>query len=331
MQVAAGASLLLGWNELGHRLPVANDVVLGGFLLALGGLASARMLRSVDKDGSFPPAAPFVWALLWWLGIGLGEIHRFAPDDLHAGLGLLYLTATVLMLEGLARMVVLATGSCRVDHSAASAKEDPVMMERAFDEVARALDAGDLVGIFPEGKITADGNINPFRPGITRILNRIPATQPGARGTDGPARVVGQLLLAQGWRRNDEAFPPRHVLAHRTGDGGCRAGGRGLAGKAAGGGFRLAGRLRLGNAGYTGPVRLLVGVVAATHQRRRGSMRKPHGLGFSRIHGEDVGMHIAQNRQMVARGREVLADGQHFDAMGAKVTQGVEDFLVGFA
>ena len=56
----------------------------------------------------------------------------------------------------------------------ASAKEDPVMMEKAFDEVARALDAGDLVGIFPEGKITADGNINPFRPGITRILQRNP-------------------------------------------------------------------------------------------------------------------------------------------------------------
>jgi 1-acyl-sn-glycerol-3-phosphate acyltransferase len=56
----------------------------------------------------------------------------------------------------------------------ASAKEDPAMMERTFDEVARALDAGDLVGIFPEGKITADGNINPFRPGITRILARNP-------------------------------------------------------------------------------------------------------------------------------------------------------------
>jgi len=56
----------------------------------------------------------------------------------------------------------------------ASAKEDPAMMERAFDEVGKALDAGDLVGIFPEGKITADGNINPFRPGITRILARNP-------------------------------------------------------------------------------------------------------------------------------------------------------------
>ena len=56
----------------------------------------------------------------------------------------------------------------------APAREDPAMMERAFDEVGKALDAGDLVGIFPEGRITADGNINPFRPGITRILARNP-------------------------------------------------------------------------------------------------------------------------------------------------------------
>jgi 1-acyl-sn-glycerol-3-phosphate acyltransferase len=56
----------------------------------------------------------------------------------------------------------------------ASAKDDPAMMERAFDEVSKALDAGDLIGIFPEGKITGDGTINPFRPGITRILQRNP-------------------------------------------------------------------------------------------------------------------------------------------------------------
>lgn len=102
MQVIAGGALLVGWNELGHRLPVANDVVMGGFLLVLGGLGSARMLRSLGKESGIPPAVPFIWALLWWLGIGLGEIHRFAPEDLHASLGLLYLTATVLALEGLA-------------------------------------------------------------------------------------------------------------------------------------------------------------------------------------------------------------------------------------
>ena len=56
----------------------------------------------------------------------------------------------------------------------APAKEDAAMMERAFDEVARALDEGELVGIFPEGSITATGELNPFRPGVTRILERNP-------------------------------------------------------------------------------------------------------------------------------------------------------------
>ena len=56
----------------------------------------------------------------------------------------------------------------------APAKEDAVMMEKAFDEVARALDDGELVGIFPEGSITATGELNPFRPGVTRILERNP-------------------------------------------------------------------------------------------------------------------------------------------------------------
>jgi 1-acyl-sn-glycerol-3-phosphate acyltransferase len=53
-------------------------------------------------------------------------------------------------------------------------KEDPVMLERAFEEVARALDAGDIVCIFPEGRITTTGELNPFRPGIERILARNP-------------------------------------------------------------------------------------------------------------------------------------------------------------
>ena len=79
----------------------------------------------------------------------------------------------------------------------APAKEDPVMMERAFEEVGKALDAGDLVGIFPEGKITGNGEINPFRPGITRILarNPVPVVPMALRGLwgsffsrkDGPA------------------------------------------------------------------------------------------------------------------------------------------------
>lgn len=56
----------------------------------------------------------------------------------------------------------------------ASAKEDPAMMEAAFAEVGRALADGDLVGIFPEGNITHDGEVQPFRPGISRILESKP-------------------------------------------------------------------------------------------------------------------------------------------------------------
>lgn len=56
----------------------------------------------------------------------------------------------------------------------APAKEDQALMERAFDEVAAALDAGELVAIFPEGRITSDGEMADFRPGIARILERNP-------------------------------------------------------------------------------------------------------------------------------------------------------------
>ena len=56
----------------------------------------------------------------------------------------------------------------------APAKEDPKLMDAAFDEVARALEAGELVAIFPEGRITDNGELYPFRPGIRRILDRTP-------------------------------------------------------------------------------------------------------------------------------------------------------------
>ncbi len=56
----------------------------------------------------------------------------------------------------------------------APAKVDAAMMERAFARVSEELRDGNLVCIFPEGKITASGDINPFRPGITRILERDP-------------------------------------------------------------------------------------------------------------------------------------------------------------
>lgn len=56
----------------------------------------------------------------------------------------------------------------------APAKEDAAMKERAMDAIAQALADGELVCIFPEGKITSDGEINEFRPGVEDIVRRTP-------------------------------------------------------------------------------------------------------------------------------------------------------------
>ena len=56
----------------------------------------------------------------------------------------------------------------------APAKEDAALKERAFTEAADALKAGEIVCIFPEGKITDTGELNRFRPGLQRILEQAP-------------------------------------------------------------------------------------------------------------------------------------------------------------
>lgn len=57
----------------------------------------------------------------------------------------------------------------------ASAKDNPELKEKAFKEAAQALANGELVCIFPEGKITFDGEINPFKTGVEEILSRTSA------------------------------------------------------------------------------------------------------------------------------------------------------------
>lgn len=53
-------------------------------------------------------------------------------------------------------------------------KEDPELMQKAFDEVDAALAEGELVCIFPEGGLTKDGEISTFHKGVEHILARRP-------------------------------------------------------------------------------------------------------------------------------------------------------------
>ena len=56
----------------------------------------------------------------------------------------------------------------------ASAKENERLLNEAYEKVAEALAQGELVAIFPEGRITDTGELYPFRGGIRRIVERTP-------------------------------------------------------------------------------------------------------------------------------------------------------------
>jgi 1-acyl-sn-glycerol-3-phosphate acyltransferase len=84
----------------------------------------------------------------------------------------------------------------------APAREDPARTAHALDEVRRALEAGELVAIFPEGRLTESGDMNEFRPGVEQILatTPVPVVPMALRGLWGSAfsRARGGALAT--WR-----------------------------------------------------------------------------------------------------------------------------------
>ena len=56
----------------------------------------------------------------------------------------------------------------------AAEPDDVEMYHSAFQSIREALASGDLVCIFPEGKLTADGDVDTFRRGIERIVTETP-------------------------------------------------------------------------------------------------------------------------------------------------------------
>jgi 1-acyl-sn-glycerol-3-phosphate acyltransferase len=91
----------------------------------------------------------------------------------------------------------------------AAAKTDPALLERAFAEVDAALAAGEIVCIFPEGRLTLDGEVGEFRPGIERILaaRPVPVVPMALRG-----------MWASMWSQRDSRLRrmrvPRRLRAH---------------------------------------------------------------------------------------------------------------------
>lgn len=55
-----------------------------------------------------------------------------------------------------------------------SKRKNPEAYEKAFDQISEELNNDEVVCIFPEGKLTADGEIDEFKNGLTKILERNP-------------------------------------------------------------------------------------------------------------------------------------------------------------
>jgi len=87
----------------------------------------------------------------------------------------------------------------------APAREDPAALDRAFDRIDAELADGEVVCIFPEGKLTRDGEMSEFKRGIERILERrpVPVVPMALRGLWGSffSRRDGKAAMSQLPRR----------------------------------------------------------------------------------------------------------------------------------
>ncbi|HET9863255.1 MAG TPA: MFS transporter [Steroidobacteraceae bacterium] len=83
----------------------------------------------------------------------------------------------------------------------APAREDPAALQQAFDRIDAELAAGEVVCIFPEGKLTRDGEMSEFKRGVERILERrpVPVIPMALRGLWGSffSRRGGKAAMSQ--------------------------------------------------------------------------------------------------------------------------------------
>ncbi len=87
----------------------------------------------------------------------------------------------------------------------AGRSEDERVYERAFERIARYLAEGEVVCIFPEGKLTGDGEIDEFKAGVERILasNPVPVIPLALQGLWGSffSRAPHKGLFKRFWSR----------------------------------------------------------------------------------------------------------------------------------
>ncbi|MBH9551817.1 MFS transporter [Inhella gelatinilytica] len=93
-------------------------------------------------------------------------------------------------------------------------KEDPQAYERAFAAAEQVLREGDLLAIFPEGGITRDGTLQPFKGGLMKILDAqpVPVVPMALKNLWGSffSRIEGGQAMVKPFRRG--LFSPVEVV-----------------------------------------------------------------------------------------------------------------------
>ena len=83
--------------------------------------------------------------------------------------------------------------------------EDPAALQKAFDQIDAELADGEIVCIFPEGKLTKHGELNEFKKGVEKILDRrpVPVVPMALRGLYGSffSRHGGKTPMSKPPRR----------------------------------------------------------------------------------------------------------------------------------
>jgi len=159
-------SLFFGLGVLNALVAVYIYTVVPEFLLRFVAWCMANLLYRLRVEGEdhIPAEGPAVLvanhvSVVDWLIFGSISARpvRFVMTHEYFELPL------IRFLSRGAKVIPIAPGHI-----------DPELKEQAYDRIAEELDDGELVFIFPEGKITPDGALQPFRLGIERIIGRTP-------------------------------------------------------------------------------------------------------------------------------------------------------------
>ena len=113
------------------------------------------------------------------------------------------------------------SGTAKAYSIAFLTKEDPETLEKAFERISAALADNEIVCIFPEGKLTTDGKLNMFRPGIEKIIARTPVPVVpmaltgiwGSMFSKSKTKRAGRRLWSRVTLLVEPAIPPAHVTA----------------------------------------------------------------------------------------------------------------------